>query len=94
MPTSTTLIELLDEIKALDSVPAVQLNLGPIDAWCLMGELQLACKHPLNIGLPREVAETVARGIQRELATTPALQKLAEAGWTDEYDYVDPGRAL
>lgn len=75
-----------DDFIRLGEAPDVFIQLTATAAWCLLGQLQLACRHPRNNGASRQVAEDVAHEIQDRLATTPALRRVAEMGWDPQYD--------
>lgn len=70
----------------LQTYPDIMLQLTPGEAWCLLAQLQLACRHPDNNGPSRKVAEEIARYLQTAVATTPALAELAARGWDPTYD--------
>lgn len=58
-------------------------------AWCLMSSVQLASRHPdvaAAGGIVMATAVDVARELQRQLSTTPALAAVAELGWRPEAD--------
>ena len=80
----------LDQFQAefadLEEHPGVVLRLGAVEAWAVLGQLQLACRHPANNGPTRQIAEQVARQLQAAVATTPALRVVAEMGWDPAYD--------
>lgn len=78
--------EFTQEFAQLDQQPDIVLELSPTSAWCLMAQIQLACRHPSNEGPSRAIAESIARDIQLVLATTPALAAVAEHGWDASYD--------
>jgi len=64
-----------------DLVGPVEFKLGPVEAWQLMGLLQLALAHPANTGAAAETGRKLALQLQAHLAVTPALQAVAERGW-------------
>jgi hypothetical protein len=68
-------------ICASPHLPSVVLELEQWDAWILLGQLQLALRHPANKGNVREVAEAVARLVQQQLILSPLLKELVEKGW-------------
>jgi hypothetical protein len=70
----------VDFANEIGQGPTIQLNLTAFQAWCLMEMLQLACALP-GRGQARAFAETVARTLQADLATTPALALVAGWGW-------------
>lgn len=75
--------QVIKEFHALTQREPVYLELTPLEAWCVMAQLQLACKHPQNIGAARVVAEAVARSLQADLANSPELMAIAELGWVE-----------
>jgi hypothetical protein len=68
------------------SGPAVTLELDALQAWIVMAMLQLACRHPDNTGNSRVIAEAIGRTLQTAVATTPALNAIAERGWRPPID--------
>jgi len=64
----------------------VALHLTKLEAWIVMGNLQLSLRHPKNVGASSILAESVARRIQKLLAVTSALQHVAEMGWDPAHD--------
>ena len=76
-----------DEMKALcERKQTITLKLTALDAWAILSQIQLASRHPENTGPTRNIAERIARQLQEQIATTPALAQTAEAGWDPEYD--------
>ncbi len=60
----------------------VILSLTPVQAWVVMSNIQLAIRHPGNTGSTAQIAEDVARQIQRLIAPPgSAMGAVAEAGW-------------
>lgn len=55
-----------------------------IEAWTLMGLLQLVVRHPELGPESRGLAERLGRLIQERICDTAALEVLAERGWTGE----------
>lgn len=64
----------------------ITLHLEPLHAWIVMAMLQLACRHPDNTGHSRAIAEAIGRTLQTAVATTPALNAIAERGWRQPID--------
>jgi hypothetical protein len=64
----------------------VELHLDGIQAMCLLGQIQLACRHVQNTGPTRRIVERIARKLQEAVSITPALAAVAEAGWHEEFD--------
>lgn len=64
----------------------VTLILNASQAWIIMAMLQLACRHPDNVGHSRVITEAIGRTLQAAVATTPALNAIAERGWRKPVD--------
>ncbi len=76
--------EVNDELEELHNDPqTVLLSMSKLSAWVLLGQLQLALRHPENIGPTSEIARTIAIEIQEAICPDPesALARLAENGW-------------
>jgi hypothetical protein len=85
MPDEVPSPEFVEDFKALyDDETDVVLTLSKYHAWCVMSAIQLAQRHPEArkvSPIPIQVASEVAVAIQKEIATTPALAKVAQDGW-------------
>lgn len=65
----------------------IELKFSPIQAWQIFAQLQLALRHPQNIGTPADFARTVAKRLQGAFAgIDPVLAELAEQGWNPAFD--------
>jgi hypothetical protein len=73
------------EMAALADKP-VELHMTGLDAWVLLSQLQLALRHPGNIGASAEMARVIAGKLQEAVAVSPALFVVAVRGWDPEYD--------
>ncbi len=62
------------------------LSLSFPEAFCLLGQVQLALRHPGNRGLAADLATRIARQIQEQISVSPAISVVAEAGWHPESD--------
>jgi hypothetical protein len=62
------------------------LSMTPLEAWCLLCHVQLACRHPENTGPTRDIAIKIARQFQQRIAPDGALAIVAEQGWHQEFD--------
>ena len=67
-------------------VRQIDLRLTPIQAWVLISQIQLACRHPANTGPARDIAEQIARKLISAVAPGGALAIVAEQGWNPRYD--------
>lgn len=77
----------LRALGRLKDLPEMKLVLTPVEAWIVMSNLQLACRHPGNLGPSRHLAEAVARRIQDFYGQRdPELGRLAEQGWHECFD--------
>lgn len=78
--------EVNDELEALrDDPQPVVLRMSKLSAWVLLSQLQLALRHPENVGPTSEIARTIAMNVQEALLPDPesALARLAESGWEE-----------
>ena len=65
----------------------VAMVLTPVEAWAVLGMLQLASRPPGSPEHIRRAAEQVARRIQAAIAPPgSALAEVAELGWHAEHD--------
>lgn len=69
---------------ALRSWPPLQLDLTAEQGFALVGELQLALRHPLNTGFGADIARAVIESLRRTLP--PQLRPLIAAGDRAELD--------
>jgi hypothetical protein len=72
------------DLRELDSGEPITIRLHPVQAWALLGNLQLALGHERNTGATARVGRQIARLLEREVATTPALKEIARRGWKGE----------
>lgn len=65
----------------------INLKLGPAQAMMLIGQLQLAARHPANIGPSSGLVRLLATELADELVEAePELQAIIEAGWDPQHD--------
>jgi hypothetical protein len=85
---NTSLEELLKagarELKELSNREPITIELRPLQAWALLGNLQLALAHECNKGATARISRQIAKLLERELATTPALKEIVRRGWRGE----------
>lgn len=65
------------------------LPLSPLQAWAVLCFIQLALRHPhINeeVSPCARLARITAEEIQAQVATTPALAKVAARGWDPSCD--------
>ncbi len=75
-----------EEFKGLVDKPFI-LETTAVHAWALMSHLQLALRHPQNVGATSKIAREVAERIIDTLAPRgSALRSVAERGWNPDYD--------
>lgn len=67
---------------------AITLELKPSEAFVVMAQIQLALRHPENVGDARDVALFVVDRLIDEIAPVEgtALRELCEAGFDPAYD--------
>ena len=64
----------------------IELKLSPLDAWVAVSHIQLALRHPKNLGPSSTIARSVAERLIAAVATTPALREIANLGFDADYD--------
>lgn len=75
------------EFKALSEDPQpVVLTMTKVQAWQLMSQIQLALRHPNNVGPTARTVRGLAETIEKAVATTPALKQVARMGWDSRFD--------
>jgi len=62
----------------------VRLRLSAVQAWAVLGMIQLALSHPKNNGRMAKIARNVAMLLEATVAMTPALAEVARRGWRRE----------
>ena len=85
---NTNLEELLRvagaELEQLRQRSPIRFELKAIDAWALVGNLQLALLHGSNRGASARIGRRIARSLEHALATTPALKEIVRRGWKQQ----------
>jgi hypothetical protein len=75
------------EIRELiDSGAGMPLIFDPLQAFTLLGLLQLALRHPKIDGYPRDFASSLAHNIEERIGRTPAIRETARRGWQPSED--------
>jgi hypothetical protein len=74
------------EFAQLKDKPDILVSLSPIQIWVIMGNMQLALRHPDNKGGTSDMAREIALEFQALVASEGALKEVAEMGWLPEYD--------
>ncbi|MDD5457478.1 MAG: hypothetical protein PHV30_10680 [Candidatus Margulisbacteria bacterium] len=75
--------------RYVNDLKVIKMDVTPLEAWVIMCQLQLALRHPRNIGPTAVIAREIAKEIQEKVAITPALQEIAEKGWKREFDMMN-----
>ena len=68
-----------------DKQPVI-LEMSKLQAWVLLCQIQLALRHPKNIGPTSKLVKDLALELQNKIATTPALATVAGRGWDTKFD--------
>jgi hypothetical protein len=86
--SNTRLEELLRagarELRELTNHEPIVVELQPLQAWALLANLQLALTHERNEGATARVGRQIAKLLEGEVATTPALKEIVRRGWRGE----------
>ncbi|MGH8013769.1 MAG: hypothetical protein ACREQ4_14855 [Candidatus Binataceae bacterium] len=88
---NTTIEELLEagaiELRELSHRGPIILKLKPLEAWALIGNLQLALASERNRGATARIGRRIGRVLEHEVATTPALKEIVRHGWSEDTDW-------
>ena len=77
-------------LERLHAMRPVEFQLSAFVTFTLIGHLQLALRHPGNVGPSAAIAETIARKLQEGLAVQDAdVAAALEAGWNPDDDEID-----
>ena len=74
------------DLVALQTKGVIRIEIPALDAFCLIGQLQLALRHPQNTGPTAQMTREFAERLILIAATTPALRAIAELGWDPNFD--------
>jgi hypothetical protein len=70
-----------------NSAKSFTLTLQPAQAWMLLGQLQLALRHPDNRGAPAEMAFSIAKQLEAYVSQGgPTVAMIAAFGWQPKLD--------
>ena len=69
-----------EDFEQLAQLPIV-LKLTGMEALCIIGNIQLASRHPKNTGPSANIAQNIARRLQVAISITPWLADMVEFGW-------------
>lgn len=74
------------EFRALKGRPFI-LETDVVTAWIIIGQVQLALRHPKNTGPTAEIARrAIEHMIQVVAPEGTVLRDVAEKGWNSDYD--------
>lgn len=63
------------------------IDLDIVTAMCIIGQIQLASRHPANTGESAAIAASFARQLQEMVvAVAPKNEQLIEKGWNPDFD--------
>ena len=85
MPEGVNEEEVMGALKRLSVSFRFDMSLGGMGAMFLVGQIQLACRHPTNLGPSRKFVQSLAERIGREMVEAePCLAPVIAAGWKGE----------
>lgn len=65
----------------------VPIEIDMVTAICLIGSVQLASRHPKNVGPSARISQDFARDLQKIVVEKfPAAEFILEAGWNPDFD--------
>jgi len=78
-----------DEMLARNST-CLQLELTVLEAMTLLGQIQLALRHPANRGPSANLVRKIAQVLEEFLSKCgPATSEICRRGWVSEHDVVE-----
>lgn len=73
--------------KLTESTELIQFATTPARAFVLLGNIQLALRHPGNNGESAGIAREIGLNLQKAIcAYVPEVEPLIEMGWDSSYD--------
>lgn len=76
--------------RSLKSAQPLEMYILPFRAYVLVGQLQLALRHPQNTGPGSNIAREIAHNLQERLSEiNPAIAQSLEHGWNPQLDFTD-----
>lgn len=73
--------------EQIETPPIIEMEIDCLVAMCIIGNIQLACRHHLNVGPSRLIAENFARELQKRVAYHwPDKAVVMEMGWNPDFD--------
>lgn len=76
------------DFQKLSNEPEIGLSISPLMAWQIISQLQLALRHPENIGIISEEIRHFVNTLADKIPMTDLLRELFEMGWRPEHDHV------
>lgn len=76
----------IEFMRLAENTTPILLSLRPLEAWIILSHLQLALRHPENVGESARVARRIAEQLQAFVAPSGALREVARRGWDAAYD--------
>jgi hypothetical protein len=74
----------LEELQAQH--PVIRVDIPIREAFSLIAELQIALRHPRNVGQARDVARRLKDGLASAFTTCPALSRAIQMGDNPHFD--------
>lgn len=79
--------ETVEYLKVNSEKQIQPIILDILGAMCIVSNIQLASRHPGNIGPSSNIAQSIAKEIQKSiLEVAPNLAEVLEKGWNPEFD--------
>ena len=74
------------EFSQLSNVPSIDIRISPLAGWCLVCQIQLASRHPENIGVTAAEARQIADAIAQRLPLSDVGRAFLNKGWDPSLD--------
>lgn len=79
------------EMVALQGDWALSLELSALQAFTLLGQIQVALRHPDNVGPAAKIGRELAECLQAALPKGGAIAEVARLGWDPQADLPEEG---
>lgn len=75
------------DLHDMNVCPHIDMKIDPVTAMCVIGNIQLATRHPANNGPSLRFAIQFARDLEKELVKLmPDREAIFAMGWDPQYD--------
>jgi hypothetical protein len=78
-------------VRDIEHLPPIRITLDPVPALMLLSNLQLALRHPQNVGPSASIVRAIAQHIQEHLSVNNDMRQILQMGWNRAFDHAGTG---